>query len=273
MEQKFIRKPMLATGYSEDKVKFPCMVEPKYDGVRCLICLIGGEVHLLSRTGKEYNVPHISRWANEHKECLPLDGEIYNHQDLTFQQICSAVKCYSPMTEQLKFVVYDTPINGYTNGMRRMLLQRVFKNHVSVADPTWLSMNKVAHSDEEIQKLHDYYVSLGYEGAIIRNMDGKYVEGRSNNLMKLKRFDTTEFEVADVVEAAGQDKGTALFVLTTPDGNHFSARPTGPKSLRAAYLRDRDSLIGKQCTIRHFGYTDGGVIPRFPVALGIRDYE
>lgn len=262
---------MLATEYSEGKVKFPCLTQRKYDGIRCGICLIGNEVHLLSRTGKELNVPHLKEWAEEHRNLLPLDGEIYNHNELTFQQICSAVKCYSEWTDKLKYVVYDTPISGYTNGMRQLLLNRVFKGILE--GPVRLAPSKIARSDEEVQQWHDECVRLGYEGAIIRNMDGKYIEGRSNNLMKLKRFDTTEFEIADVVEAAGQDKGTALFVLKAKDGNRFSARPTGAKSLRAAYLRDRDNLIGKPCTIRHFGYTDGNVIPRFPVALGIRDYE
>lgn len=267
---KEIKKPMLATYYDKSRVKFPCMVEQKLDGVRCQICLIGGEVHLLSRTGKEYNVPHLFKWANEHKELLPLDGEIYNHDELSFQQICSAVKCYSTWTDKLKYIVYDKPLGGYTNGMRRIMLVRDFKD---VTDgPVSLVFNRTANSFEEIERWHDYFVQQGYEGAIIRNMEGKYIEGRSSNLMKLKKFDTTEFEISDVLEAEGQDKGTALFKLKSGEYT-FHARPTGSRELRASYLKDRDSLIGKLCTIRHFGYTDGGVIPRFPVALGIRDYE
>ena len=267
-----IQGVMLATGYSKNAVRFPCMVEPKYDGIRCTICLIGMEVHLLSRTGKELNVPHLREWAESHQGLLPLDGEIYNHNELTFQQICSAAKCMSPLTEKLKYVVYDKPVAGYTNGMRRILLTREFKD---VTDgPVYLTENRIARSDADIQRYHDEFVAMGYEGAIIRNMDGKYVAGRSGNLMKLKRFDTDEFEVLCVHEAAGQDKGTALFELRVPDTAWtFHARPTGSKELRASYLRDKDKIIGKMCTVRHFGYTDGGKIPRFPVALGIRDYE
>lgn len=269
----YITKPMLATGYSEGKAKFPCLAQRKFDGCRA-ICLIGkdDEVHLLSRGGKELNVPHIKEWAERHRDLLPLDGELYNHDELTFQQICSAVKCNSPLTEKLKYVVYDAPISGYTNGMRQLLLQRSFKD-MAPNEPVYLTGSVVVHNESEVQQWHDDCVKLGYEGAIIRNMDGKYIEGRSNDLMKLKRFDTDEFEIIDVVEAAGQDAGTGLFILRAKDGNRFHARPTGSKSLRAAYLRDRENLIGKPCTIRHFGYTDGGVIPRFPVALGIRDYE
>lgn len=272
-----IQGVMLAMGYNKNAVRFPCMVEPKYDGIRCTICLIGMEVHLLSRTGKELNVPHIREWAASHRGLLPLDGEIYNHRELTFQQICSAAKCISPLTEKLKYVVYDKPVAGYTNGMRRLLLMSDFKD--IEAGPVYLTENRIARSYEDIQRYHDEFVAMGYEGAIIRNMDGKYVDGRSGNLMKLKRFDTDEYEIADVIEASGQDAGTAIFQLSVSGTGcenkpfTFFARPTGSKALRASYLRDREMLIGKQCTIRHFGFTDGGVIPRFPVALGIRDYE
>ena len=114
-------------------------------------------------------------------------------------------------------------------------------------------------------------VGLGYEGAIIRNMHSLYIEGRSNDLMKLKKFDTNEFEIVDVIEASGLDKGTAIFKLRAGE-NLFHARPVGSKSLRSQYLRDKDNLIGKYCTIQHQGYSDAKV-PRFPVALTIRDYE
>ena len=266
-----ITKPMLATGYDKTRVKFPCLVQSKLDGVRSTVCLIGSEVHILSRTGKEYDVPHLRAWAESHKDLLPLDGEIYNHKELTFQQICSAVKCKSEWTDKLKYVVYDKPVADMSNKNRWAELLTDLED---AGDPIVLCETAVAHSYEEIQRWHDYFVQKGYEGAIIRNMDGKYVEGRSNNLMKLKKFDTTEFEILWVHEAAGQDKGTALFELRVPDTAWtFHARPVGSRELRTSYLRDKDKIIGKMCTIRHFGYTDGGKIPRFPVALGIRDYE
>ena len=257
--------PMLATHYDKSRVKFPCLVQAKIDGVRAVFCLIGSEVHILSRTGKEYNVPHLREWAERHKTLLPLDGEIYNHKELTFQQICSAVKCYSPWTNKLKYVVYDRPIKDVPNKVRWAGI--VFDDGQFVEH----CLTVCAYSYDEIERWHDYFVQQGYEGAIIRNMDGKYIEGRSNNLMKYKKFDTTEYRICGVHEESGKDKGTAIFLLES-DGGQFYARPTGPMSLRAKYLAEKDSIIGKMCTVQHFGLTDAGV-PRFPVALGIRDYE
>ena len=112
-------KPMLATKYDKAQVKFPCFVQPKYDGVRCLLYEDNdGFIRLMSRGGKEYDVPQIKEWAEHHRSLLPLDGEIYNHNELTFQQICSAVKCKTELTAKLKMVVYDKPVKEQGFEMR-----------------------------------------------------------------------------------------------------------------------------------------------------------
>lgn len=263
-------KPMLATIYNCSQVKFPCYVQPKYDGVRCILSEgDNGEIHLTSRGGKEYDVPQIKEWADKHRGLLPLDGEIYNHGEITFQQICSAVKCKTELTDKLRMVVYDMPCAG-SFAYRWQYLKEVFVN-VSEDAPVYLSQTRIADSESCIRAWHKIFVATGYEGAIIRNAAGRYIEGRSNDLMKLKEFDTTEFEIIDVLEAGGQDAGTAIFKLKC-NGYEFCARPVGSKSLRAEYLRDRDKLIGGFATIQHQGYSDAGV-PRFPVLLSIRDYE
>jgi ATP-dependent DNA ligase len=263
-------KPMLATMFDTSQVKYPCFIQPKYDGFRCMLEEgEDGEVHLTSRGGKEYNVPHIKAWGEAHRGLLPLDGEIYNHRELTFQQICSAVKCRSEWTDKLRMVVYDMPITG-SFAYRWQQLKEMFKN-VADDEPVYLTQTQIADNESHVHSWHKVFVSLGYEGAIIRNAEGKYIQGRSNNLMKLKHFDTTEFEIVDILEAGGQDAGTAIFKLKC-NGYEFCARPVGSKYLRAEYLRDRLTLIGQMATVQHQGYSDAGV-PRFPVLLSIRDYE
>lgn len=263
-------KPMLATRYYPSQTKFPCFAQPKYDGVRCILHEgEDGEIHLTSRGGKEYDVPQIKAWGEKHRGMLPLDGEIYNHQELTFQQICSAVKCRSAMTDKLRMVIYDAQIPGSFSA-RWKVLQEEFAS-IDPNGPVYLTQTFVAHSEKDIKRWHKIFVSTGYEGAIIRNANGTYTEGRNNDLMKLKSFDTTEFKVVDVLEAEGNDAGTAIFKLKCGE-YEFCARPVGSKSLRAQYLADKEELIGMAATVQHQGYSDAGV-PRFPVLLNIRDYE
>lgn len=271
-------KPMLAIGFNLKKVKFPCIVQPKYDGVRCLMIERDGKVLLLSRKGKPYNIPHLIKWGEAHKKFLPLDGELYNHGDLTFQEIVSAVKRQSEITPKIKYVVYDRPIAGIPNDERLACLHEDFvkiSNEFRFEDIkpfVYLSDDNIVYDEETLFAQHDKYVMEGYEGLIIRNEDGLYEFGfRSNNLIKLKKFEDTEFEIVNVVEATGRDAGTAIFVCKC-EGGEFNVKPQGSRELRAQYFNDARNLIGKMVTVQYQGLSDDG-IPRFPSAISVRDYE
>lgn len=273
-------KPMLATS-DRSKIKFPCICQPKYDGVRCLM-LIGedNKIHIISRQGKEYNIPHLLEWGNNHRDMLPLDGELYNHKELTFQDIVSAVKRLSDLTNKITYVVYDTPISGVPNDDRLNIIRKDLTT-IPSTDPVKLSPNRMCYNMDDIKKYHDELVEDDYEGAIIRNLDGYYEFGfNSNNLIKYKEFQDSEFTVADIIEGTGRDKGTGIFVLylpghegepITPD-NTFKAKPKGDFNLRKTYFENKQEYIGKLATIKYQGVSKLG-IPRFPNMIAIRDYE
>lgn len=264
-------KPMLATGFNEKRIKFPCIVQPKYDGVRCLVFEKDGKVMIRSRKGKEYNIPHLQKWAENNRDMLPLDGELYNHNELTFQEIVSAVKKHSDITPKIRYAVYDKPIDGVNNNDRLEILLNDFKK-ITLKDPVYLSKYDMCFSMKDIYECHAKYVAEGYEGAIIRNIDGMYEFGfGSSNLIKLKMFMDSEYEIVDVIEASGRDSGTAIFVCKC-DAGIFNVKPQGTRELRAEYFKKRKKLIGKLVTVKYQELSDDG-IPRFPSAISIRDYE
>lgn len=270
-------KPMLAKS-DRRKIKFPCIVQPKYDGVRCLTFLKDGEINIVSRKGKPYNIPHLKEWAENHRGLLPLDGELYNHKELTFQEIVSAVKKHSEITPKIRYVVYDRPVADITNDKRWTWLLKQFgaqkeKDRLKgVKSPVYLSDFTICYDMEQLMKMHDEYVAKGYEGAIARNEDGLYEFGfRSNNLIKIKEFKDSEYEIIDVVEATGRDAGTAIFVCKC-DAGEFNVKPQGTRELRAEYFKNRTKLIGKMVTVQYQELSDDG-IPRFPSAIAVRDYE
>jgi DNA ligase-1 len=228
-------------------------------------------VHIQSRQGKPYNIPHLQEWANKHKNLLPLDGELYCHKELTFQEIISAVKKVSALTKSIRFVAYDRPISGVNNNDRWNQLITDFSS-VEKDAPIYLSDWTLCCSMQHIEDYHEECVSKGYEGVIIRNLNGKYEFGfRSNDLIKMKTFDDAEFEIIDVVEATGRDAGTAVFVCECA-GGEFNVKPQGTRELRAEYFKNRKRLIGKKVTVQYQGLSDDG-IPRFPSAISVRDYE
>ena len=268
-----LMKPMLAHGFSERLIKFPCIGQPKYDGVRCLTFVNSkGEVEILSRKGKPYNIPHLREWAENHKDCLPLDGELYNHKELTFQEIVSAVKKHSDITAKIRYVVYDRPVADLDCRSRIDRLQSIFDEEVEKDAPLYFSEYRILKNMDDAWVYHRKCTDAGYEGIILRNMEGKYEFGfRSNDLIKLKTFDDTEFEIVDVVEATGRDAGTAIFVCKC-EGGKFNVKPQGSRELRAEYFSNRKTLIGKMVTVQYQGLSDDG-IPRFPSAVSVRDYE
>ena len=267
-------KPMLAMKFNAKLIKYPCIAQPKLDGVRSLSWIDdNGEVHITSRLGKEYNIPRIKAYLSDHKDMLPLDGELYNHNELTFQEIVSAVKKQTDLTDRITLTVYDKPVaNVRCEDRINKLLADDFRD-VTEDAPIRLLESRQCTCFDELDKYHDECVERGYEGIIIRNLDGLYEFGfRSRDLIKLKKFEDKEFKVIDVVEATGRDAGTAVFVLEADNGEAFNAKPQGSHELRERYLQNKEDLIGRMCTVQFQGLSDAG-IPRFPSAIAVRDYE
>ena len=87
-------EPTLKTKRKIDIV-FPCLVQPKLDGIRCLIYVKNEEIVNQSRQLKYFkNLDHINNeLISIFKNCpkIVLDGELYNH-DIVFNQIAGIVK-------------------------------------------------------------------------------------------------------------------------------------------------------------------------------------
>ena len=82
--------PMLAHPYEKKKkeIKFPCFVQPKLDGVRCVA--VKGE--LFSRYGNVFpTLSHIKKDLLKNTDNLLLDGELFT-DDIYFEKIVGFVK-------------------------------------------------------------------------------------------------------------------------------------------------------------------------------------
>ena len=75
--------PMLAQNYEKQKskIKFPALVQPKLDGVRCNARVVNGKVTLLSRRGKAFEqLNQINKAIKSIKlpKNIVLDGELFS---------------------------------------------------------------------------------------------------------------------------------------------------------------------------------------------------
>lgn len=295
--------PMLAQTFSKiDKsgkeigrkhhIKYPCYCQPKLNGVRCFARAYSDKgVVYTSRKFKEYttlthlNTSVSSVFPKLIDTGIPLDGEIYVH-GLTFQEIVRRVKKWRPdETEQLEYWIYDIADPTKTFKERTKQIEEAFKR-VNTKDQKYLSniikvkqlKTFVANNETDVFSFHDHFVKLGYEGVIIRNMDGKYVMGkRSNNLQKYKEFIDQEFKIVGYETGEGRESGAIVFVCKVPNPTAngpktFEVRPRGSIEQRKAWVDDFYKIDGKELTVRYQELSEDNV-PSFPVGIVIRDYE
>ncbi len=266
---KKLLRPMLAHRYDKHgkKMEFPCLAQPKLDGIRCL----GFRDRIESRLGKPFKtLPHIKKAVREQLKGTGIkafDGELYLHGEL-FQDLTKAIKRDTAIeaSEDIEFHIYDYVCEKGTFVERWGKIHELGLEWPLVPVPTI-----VIESPSEIAGTHEGFLDQGYEGMMLRNKAGLYkIDGRSFDLQKVKAFMDEEFEIVDVTENENRP-GTPTFVCKIGDDT-FRTQPQGSNDYRASLWQDRKNLLGKRVTVEFFEYTAAG-IPRFPVAKVIRDYE
>ena len=275
-----IRKyyPMLAHRYNEKKgdIKFPCFVQPKLDGVRCVV--VGNKLY--SRNGNRFPVlPHIENELKLYnKNNLILDGELFT-DDINFEKIVGLVKKYKKSEEDEKnslkiyLNVFDYIDSKLPFNKRLINLNQFFEKNKNMKYIKQVKTEECAQ-EKNIEEFLEKYTKEKYEGLIIRNKSGLYEENtRSVHLQKLKKFIDEEFEIIDYTTPdQGKEVGCVIWICKTKEGKQFSVRPSGNYQERKKLYREAKKYIGKMLTVRYQELTNGHV-PRFPVGVTIRDYE
>ena len=269
--------PMLAHQYNQKKkeIKYPCFVQPKLDGVRCVV--VGGELY--SRNGLLFpTLEHIKNELKLNTDNLILDGELYT-DDINFEKIVGLVRKSkkTPEEEQNSLKIYLNVFDYIDINLdyeKRLLnLNKFFENNKNLKYIKQVKTEE-CKKEEQIMEFLDKYTNEGYEGVIIRNKKGKYAENaRSNNLQKLKKFIDEEFEIIDyTTPKTGKEIGCVVWICKTKEGKKFNVRPSGNYDERKKQYKDGKKYIGKMLTVKYQELTNDKV-PRFPVGLAIRDYE
>ena len=201
-------KPALAEDAILDKVIFPCMVQPKYDGVRAMNLdgtLTGRSLDPFPGTG-------ITEYFSK-PGFIGLDGEMTLGNDPRADRLCSlttgAMGKFKGVTEMadLHWWVFDlvTPETvGLPYRERLELLQaKVEELH----DPrVHIMASAFVGTRELLNKLIAEDSAAGCEGTIIRNPNALYKEGRSTQkgqeLWRVKPWGDFEILVTGITEGS-----------------------------------------------------------------------
>lgn len=203
---KTLIKPMLARDVNEQKLKFPIAVLPKIDGSWAAI----QNGKLFARSLK----PHENEYTTElysNEEFEGLRGELIIGENPVAQGLCrntsSALRTVNgePFTTLwcFDFVTHDTAHLRYIDRMEK-LEDKIKKLHNRGYDYVRMIDFRIAVSLENYISIRDEYLSLGYEGVVVRDLQAKHKECRSSavnpELWRFKPYSSAELKVTRLVE-------------------------------------------------------------------------
>ena len=276
--------PMLAATYEPESKKkkrsdiiYPCFVQPKLDGLRCIMYL-KDKVVAQSRSGSFFeSVDHItstlSSFFHSHPN-IALDGELYT-KDIPFEVLAGIIKKKKITQEDrktlslVKYHIYDMihldnpllPFNERYNFISTIQLNP----HIELVETVKVK------SIDDFKCYFSYYIGQEYEGIMLRNIDGIYKQGfRSNDLQKYKEFKEDEYTIIGYDQGSGRDQGTVIWICKNEDGREFHVRPKGSIDFRKELYKNGKQYIGKKLTVIYQELSELN-IPRFPVGKAIRD--
>ena len=279
--------------------------QPKLDGIRCCVSFENGCVVLTSRNGKNFKSKSLSRikdvlfkWYNrecedENSSSVILDGELYC-EGMPFNKIQSIVSNISDDAQDMMIRLYDmcdTSNTDMTYEQRASYCKDVVdyvNGNLNMPIVSFLGYDeapKHANANEYelarvIEEYHNKYVSEGYEGLIIPTFNGTYQQGkRTNDLIKYKKFVDGEYKISCINDGLGKNVGIPTLTLSLSDDEIVNERNktfccvlNGSEEYRREVWNNREKYINKKATVKFFEKSSDN-IPRFPICVGIRDYE
>jgi DNA ligase 1 len=280
--------------------KFPCLVSPKLDGVRCVI---GADGVAYSRKLKPIPNRHVQKLFGR-KKFAGLDGELTvgpsNGKDV-FRDTMSGVMSEDGEPDVI-FNVFDNFLDPV--GARRPFcvrfsrLTELVMASQAAGTPIIKVQHEVVNTAEELIARESEFLADGYEGLMIRSTEGPYKFGRSTvregYLLKMKRFADAEAVVIGYEELQHNENAQERDALGHAKRSTKKAGKVGAGMLGTLLCRDeksgvefgigggfteadrvelwaaRDTLVGKLAKYKFFPMGSKEA-PRFPTWLGWRD--
>ena len=270
--------PMLAKVLEDNKPfeKYGTMLgQWKIDGLRCIIGATDKSGDLFnpitltyhSRTGEDWTnkmcwmdeilLPKISKELLDMmiEEDACLDGELYL-PGYSVNDINSFVKNTQLANHyKLQYWCYDICCENMSAEARRKLRAGKFIKNIVPFDkaehlnnkeqfvslPTW-NINNI----NEAIDYRDRFISLGFEGLILRNPNAEYQFGKRNQAMfKFKKVDDGKFTIVDI-KSEHKRSDLPLFVLRNDINDElFECSINKPQNVQREILINKANYIGK----------------------------
>lgn len=195
-----LTRPMKADELKDedlDRLIFPVIASPKLDGIRA----IKVQGRLLSSTFKPIPNQYI-RGVLENELPDGADGELLSGN--TFQSVTSAVMSHEGSPD-FKFWMFDLVDENFLQEpyMTRLVKMETWRRR-AFAPNTHLVPTRLIQSLRELMAYETEMINQGYEGVMVRKIDGPYKCGRSTLkqgwLLKRKPFADSEARIVGFEE-------------------------------------------------------------------------
>lgn len=241
----------LAKNYNTDIDISNYWVSEKLDGIRAIW---NGE-KLLTRSGVEIKAPS---WFTEPLPDYPLEGELWAGRG-NFHIVQQTVLDQTPIDkawQQIDFMLFDMP--QAAGDYKKRYFNIVYYTRVVKSD----HIKYIEHSPIETeQSLYDYLDQVNDkkgEGLMLRKITSQYQAGRSNDLVKLKKYQDAEALVVGYKGGKGKYRGQMGALLVQLESGQQFYLGSGFSD----FQRQEPPKLGSTITFRYNGYTQNGV-PKF----------
>jgi ATP-dependent DNA ligase len=254
---------MLLSNYKDhkEKIKFPVICQYKYDGNRSIFDK--NKKQLLSKSGKViHNCSHITNILKDSE--YSLDGELYSF-NLDFNELNGMCRLKESVynakktNQHLVFIIFDIissdPYHKRLDILKNYLSQKTSKSIILID-------TKILHNNSEIEN-ELINASKTVEGIVLKNGDHIYTHSRSNDVLKYKLRDDSEFEIIDINPS---QLGKCIFTLVTNCKKYTFTSV-------AHFVKYHPDLIklykNKYMTVSYQELDEFGT-PRFPICKSIK---
>ena len=294
--QDNVPKPMLAK--QADKVTNTKIFDKswyasrKIDGLRVLIYMgTDNKLHTASRGAMNYNAamgeiinhPTLIKIFKENPGLI-MDGEAYHH-GYSLQKLNGIARTQKTAVdyEVLQFYWYDIVDTNSTFDERWAYMNDLKDEYNLSFDPEkefsdgelriQFVPQVLISGWDNIMKLHNEYVSEGWEGVVIRDPDKVYrPNGRTNDMIKVKLYKSSEFLITGY-ELGLRGTEDMVFTLVTKDGIPFKAKPHGDREQKEWYVDNFETeCLNQYANVKYFYLSDTGC-PLQPSVSSIRIKE
>ena len=206
------------------------------------------------------------------EEGVALDGELYL-PGYGINEINSFIKNIElPQHYKLQFWLYDICIENMTaknrqNHIDDFLLGKVHRSkihtkeeHLNNTDRLVVLPNFDCSNINEAILRRDTFISLGFEGLVIRKTDAEYQFGgkRNNSMLKFKKKEDGLFTIVDIVPEGIKRSNLGKFVLKNDINDElFECTYNAPHSAQEEILVNKDKYIGHYKALVEFRERSG----------------